>query len=143
MTTSQGLAQMTPEQLIDQTDDKYMGLKQTTFFRDLLLSQRRDAVARIEALRGDMAGLEKAADEVDVALIEQERQGLLSSIDRENQNLREIKLALDAIDTEEYGWCAETGEEIGLARLLSNPRSLLSVEAKHCQEIKARHQRVA
>lgn len=134
---------MTPQQLLDQPKDQYMEPQQIAFFRELLLSQRRDAVARIEALRSDMSGLEKAADEVDVALIEQERQGLLTSIDRENQNLREIKLALDAIDTGEYGWCAETGEEIGLARLLSNPRSLLTVEAKHCQEIKARHQRVA
>ncbi|MBJ2286702.1 MULTISPECIES: TraR/DksA family transcriptional regulator [Pseudomonas] len=134
---------MTPQQLLDQPKDQYMEPQQIAFFRELLLSQRRDAVARIEALRSDMSGLEKAADEVDVALIEQERQGLLTSIDRENQNIREIKLALDAIDTGEYGWCAETGEEIGLARLLSNPRSLLTVEAKHCQEIKARHQRVA
>lgn len=134
---------MTPQQLLDQPKDQYMEPQQIAFFRELLLSQRRDAVARIEALRSDMSGLEKAADEVDVALIEQERQGLLTSIDRENQNLREIKLALDAIDTGEYGWCAETGEEIGLPRLLSNPRSLLTVEAKHCQEIKARHQRVA
>ena len=134
---------MTPQQLLDQPKDQYMEPHQIAFFRELLLTQRRDAVARIDALRSDMSGLEKAADEVDVALIEQERQGLLSSIDRENQNLREIKLALDAIDTGEYGWCAETGEEIGLARLLSNPRSLLTVEAKHCQEIKARHQRVA
>ena len=134
---------MMPQQLLDQPKDQYMEPQQIAFFRELLLSQRRDAVARIEALRSDMSGLEKAADEVDVALIEQERQGLLTSIDRENQNIREIKLALDAIDTGEYGWCAETGEEIGLARLLSNPRSLLTVEAKHCQEIKARHQRVA
>ncbi|MBX8556993.1 RNA polymerase-binding protein DksA [Pseudomonas cichorii] len=134
---------MTPQQLLDQPKNQYMEPQQINFFRELLLSQRRDAIARIESLRGDMAGLEKAADEVDVALNEQERQGLLSSIDRENSNLREIKLALDAIDSGEYGWCAETGEEIGLARLLSNPRSLLTVEAKHCHEIKARHQRVA
>ncbi|MBC2692695.1 MULTISPECIES: TraR/DksA family transcriptional regulator [Pseudomonas] len=134
---------MTPQQLIDQPDDQYMGPEQTSFFRDLLLSQRRDAIARIETLRGDMAGLEKAADEVDVALNEQERQGLLSGIDRENQNLRDIKLALDAIDSDEYGWCAETGEKIGLPRLLSNPRSLLTVEAKQRRETQARHQRAA
>ncbi len=134
---------MTPEQLIDQTDDQYMGPKQTTFFRELLQSQRRDAFARIEMLRTDLAGLEKAADEVDVALNEQERQGLLSGIDRENLNLRDIKLALDAIDAGEYGWCAETGEEIGLARLLSNPRSLLTVEAKQRRENQSRHQRAA
>lgn len=134
---------MTPQQLIDQPDDQYMGPEQTSFFRDLLLSQRRDAIARIETLRSDMAGLEKAADEVDVALNEQERQALLGGIDRENQNLRDIKLALDAIDSGEYGWCDDTGEKIGLARLLSNPRSLLTVEAKQRREIQARHQRAA
>lgn len=134
---------MTPQQLLDQPEDRYMEPEQTAFFRDLLLSQRRDAVARIETLRADMAGLEKAADEVDVALNEQERQALLGGIDRENQNLRDIKLALDAIDSGEYGWCFDTGEKIGLARLLSNPRSLLTVEAKQRREIQARHQRAA
>ncbi|WP_282366464.1 TraR/DksA family transcriptional regulator [Pseudomonas sp. PS02290] len=134
---------MTPQQLLDQPKDQYMQPQQIAYFRDILLSQRRECISRIETLRGDMAGLEKAADEVDVALNEQERQGLLSSIDRENQNLREIKLALDAIETGEYGWCEESGEEIGLARLLSNPRSLLTVEAKQRREIQARHRRVA
>ncbi|AVX93363.1 TraR/DksA family transcriptional regulator [Pseudomonas psychrophila] len=134
---------MTPQELLDQPEDLYMEAIQTSFFRELLLSQRRDAVARIETLRGDMASLEKAADEVDVALNEQERQSLLSGIDRENHNLRDIKLALDAIDSGEYGWCADTGEKIGLARLLSNPRSLLTVEAKQRREIQSRHQRAA
>jgi DnaK suppressor protein len=134
---------MTPKQLLDQSDDQYMESEQIAFFRDLLLSQRRDAIARIETLRSDMAGLEKAADEVDVALNEQERQAMLGGIDRENQNLRDIKLALDAIDDGEYGWCADTGEKIGLARLLSNPRSLLTVEAKQRSENQARHQRAA
>lgn len=134
---------MTPQQLLDQPEDQYMGPVQISFFRKLLLEQQSSAIGRIETLRSDMTSLEKASDDVDVALNEQERQGLLVSIDRENNNLREIKLALDAIASEEYGFCADTGEKIGLPRLLSNPRSLLTVEAKQRRENKARHQRAA
>ena len=51
--------------------------------------------------------------------------------------------ALDAIARGEYGWCAETGEPIGLQRLLLRPTTTLSIEAKQRQEQREKHQRSA
>lgn len=134
---------MTPQELLNQAEDCYMDSAQTTFFRALLEREHQDALSRISTLRADMASLEKAPDEVDAALSEQERQTILTNIDRECHNLREIKLAVDAIEEGRYGYCDDTGEKIGLRRLLSNPRSLLCVEAKQHREDQARHLRAA
>lgn len=134
---------MTPQELLQQPDDQYMLPQQVAFFKNMLVSEGATATARIEQLRVDLAGLEKAPDEVDAALIEQERQTILGSIERETHNIREIKLAMDAIADDTYGFCADSGEKIGLRRLLSNPRSLLTVEAKQHRENQARHLRAA
>lgn len=134
---------MTPQELLQQPDDQYMNPEQVAFFKNLLANESATAMGRIEQLRVDLTGLEKAPDEVDAALIEQERQSILGSIERENQSLRDIKLALSAIADGSYGWCEDTGEPIGLRRLLSNPRSLLTVEAKESRENKSRHLRAA
>nr|QFX76364.1 C4-type zinc finger protein, DksA/TraR family [Pseudomonas monteilii] len=134
---------MTPQELLQQPDDQYMNPEQVAFFKNLLVSESATATGRIEQLRIDLTGLEKAPDEVDAALIEQERQSILGSIERENQSLRDIKQAMSAIADGSYGWCEDTGEPIGLRRLLSSPRSLLTVEAKESRENKSRHLRAA
>ncbi|WP_183142339.1 TraR/DksA family transcriptional regulator [Pseudomonas syringae group genomosp. 3] len=128
---------------MQQPDDQYMNPEQVAFFKNLLVSESATATGRIEQLRIDLTGLEKAPDEVDAALIEQERQSILGSIERENQSLRDIKQAMSAIADGSYGWCEDTGEPIGLRRLLSSPRSLLTVEAKESRENKSRHLRAA
>ena len=51
-------------------------------------------------------------------------------LEREKKLLDKIDAALDAIARGEYGWCAETGEPIGLQRLLLRPTTTLSIEAK-------------
>ncbi|EJT85960.1 TraR/DksA family transcriptional regulator [Pseudomonas putida S11] len=60
-----------------------------------------------------------------------ERKKLLDKIDE----------ALERISRGEYGWCKETGEPIGLRRLLLRPTATLSIEAKERQERKERHMR--
>jgi DnaK suppressor protein len=94
---------MTPQELLQQPDDQYMNPEQVAFFKNLLVSESATATGRIEQLRIDLTGLEKAPDEVDAALIEQERQSILGSIERENQSLRDIKQAMSAIADGSYG----------------------------------------
>lgn len=134
---------MTEHELLDQPDGDYMSSAQLSFFRQLLVADMDSVKARVQTVRDEVGGLEKAADEVDVAASEQHRQTLLRSLDREASNIAEIRKAIDAIDAGEYGWCDETGEKIGLRRLISQPRSLLSFEAKQRQELQARHRRAA
>ncbi|WP_208605219.1 TraR/DksA family transcriptional regulator [Pseudomonas abietaniphila] len=129
--------------MLAQDDESYMLADQLAFFRNLLQAERANSQDRITTLRADLAGLEKAPDEVDAALTEQERQTILQSIDREGVSLREIALAIAAVDDGTYGYCADTGEKIGLLRLLSYPRSLITVEAKQHRENRARHLRAA
>ena len=134
---------MTEQELLEQPEDAYMDAAQLQYFRLLLQTEMASVKSRVQAVREEVGGLEKAADDVDVAASEQHRQSLLRSLDREASNIAEIRKAIDAIDAGEYGWCGETGEKIGLPRLLSQPRSLLSFEAKQAQEHKARHRRAA
>ncbi|MBK4987614.1 RNA polymerase-binding protein DksA [Pseudomonas sp. S37] len=70
-----------------------------------------------------------------------ELQWQLRLLEREKKLLDKIDEALERISRGEYGWCEETGEPIGLRRLLLRPTAKLSVEAKEWQERKERHVR--
>lgn len=61
---------------------------------------------------------------------------------REKKLLDKIDHALDTLARGEYGWCRETGEPIGLQRLLLRPTTTLSIEAKERQEQREKHTRV-
>jgi DnaK suppressor protein len=54
--------------------------------------------------------------------------------DRERKLLKKINSALTRIDSGEYGWCQETGEPIGLPRLLARPTAEYSIEAQERHE---------
>ena len=78
-------------------------------------------------------------DPADVGNAEQQRQWQLRQLEREKKLLDKIDEALERLARDEYGWCEETGEPIGLARLLLRPTATLSVEAKERQEQRERH----
>ncbi|EMX8463929.1 TraR/DksA C4-type zinc finger protein, partial [Pseudomonas aeruginosa] len=63
----------------------------------------------------------------------------LRMLERDRQMLSKIEQAIARIDSNEYGWCEETGEPIGLRRLLLRPTATLCVEAKARQEQRERH----
>ena len=56
--------------------------------------------------------------------------------DRERKLLKKVQQSLQKIDNGEYGWCEETGDPIGLARLLARPTAFLSLEAQQRRELK-------
>ena len=62
-------------------------------------------------------------------------------LEREKKLLDKIDQALERLARGEYGWCAETGEPIGLRRLLLRPTATLCIEAKERQEQREKHQR--
>ncbi|EQM71613.1 RNA polymerase-binding protein DksA [Pseudomonas tohonis] len=131
------------QELLDQPTDRYMDDAQQTYFRLLLLTERDDLRARIDEEIDELREAQPASDDVDIASREEQRQWQLRRLEREKKLLDKIDGALDRLARGEYGWCLETGEPIGLRRLLLRPTAELCIEAKERQEQRERHRREA
>ncbi|MDQ7985145.1 RNA polymerase-binding protein DksA [Pseudomonas sp. G34] len=132
---------MTSDELLAQPVEAYMNDAQQAFFRDLLVGQREELQQRIDAEFGELREQERPADEADIASREEQRQWQLRLLEREKKLLDKIDQALERLARGEYGWCRETGEPIGLQRLLLRPTATLCIEAKEREEQRERHQR--
>lgn len=135
--------ELTEAALLAQPDDAYMDAAQQGFFRELLMRQRSELQLRIDGEVGELRQAERAADEVDLASGEEQRQWQLRLLEREKKLLDKIDQALQRLARGEYGWCSETGEPIGLPRLLLRPTTDLCIEAKEREEQRERHHRNA
>ncbi|HWV10130.1 MAG TPA: RNA polymerase-binding protein DksA [Pseudomonas sp.] len=134
---------LTEAELLAQPADAYMDTAQQAFFRELLLRQRSELQLRIDGEVGELRQVERAADDVDLASGEEQRQWQLRLLEREKKLLDKIDQALQRLTRGEYGWCSETGEPIGLPRLLLRPTTDLCIEAKEREEQRERHHRNA
>lgn len=124
------------------SDEEYMNERQLAYFRDKLLAWRE---ALLEEVQGTLDGLRDTAhhevgDDVDRATREADQALELRTRDRCRKLVRKIDQALARIEDGSYGYCEETGEPIGLARLEARPVATLSVEAQERREIKERQQ---
>jgi DnaK suppressor protein len=121
-------------------EDTYMGPRQLAFFRRRLLDWRAalldEAQQTLEQLRD--ASYREVGDEIDRASREASETLELRTRDRCRKLLGKIDTALARIEDGSYGWCEETGEPIGLARLLARPVATLCVEAQERREIRER-----
>ncbi len=120
--------------------EPYMNPRQRIYFRRQLLEWRQ---ALLEEAEGTLAQLRDAShrevgDELDRATREAEQALDLRTRDRCRKLLHKIDAALDRIDDGTYGYCEETGEPIGLARLEARPVATLSVEAQERRETRER-----
>jgi DnaK suppressor protein len=132
---------LTREQLLAAPEDEYMSEAQLEFFRQLLLAEKQ---ALIEAARETTVHLqdnEATPDWTDRATIEEEHALELRVRDRERKLLKKIDEALARIADGSYGWCEETGEPIGVPRLLARPTATLCLEAQERHEALERVQR--
>lgn len=124
-------------ELMAMPDAEYMSDKQLDFFRARLETQKEDLLSNAgettEHLREDTSIVPDPADR---ATIEEEHALELRTRDRERKLLKKISQALVRIDSGEYGFCDETGEPIGLGRLLARPTATLSLEAQQRRELK-------
>ena len=75
-------------------------------------------------------------DPADRATIEEEHALELRTRDRERKLLKKVEQALARIESGDYGWCEETGEPIGLNRLIARPTANLSLEAQERRELR-------
>jgi DnaK suppressor protein len=131
-----------PEELSDaeviaMPDDEYMNDKQMAFFRLKLQELKRgileNAGETTEHLREDTVVVPDPADR---ATIEEEHALELRTRDRERKLLKKIEQSIQRIDAGDYGYCDETGEPIGVGRLLARPTATLSLEAQQRRELK-------
>ncbi|WEW99428.1 RNA polymerase-binding protein DksA [Pseudomonas nitroreducens] len=134
---------MTEQELLAQPGEAYMSEAQQGYFRALLLEQRDELQGRIDEEFQALQDTERASDEADVASREEARQWQLRLLEREKKLLDKIDQALERLARGDYGWCEETGEPIGLRRLLLRPTASLCIEAKERQERRELHVREA
>lgn len=128
-------------ELLAQPADDYMNEAQQQFFRALLLGQRSELQLRIDDEFAQLREPDSSSDVADIGAAEEQRQWQLRLLEREKKLLDKIDQALERLARGEYGWCAETGEPIGLKRLLLRPTATLCIEAKERQEQREKHQR--
>jgi len=128
---------LTEAELLAMPDSEYMNDKQREFFRLRLQAQKDDLLSNAgettEHLREDTSIVPDPADR---ATIEEEHALELRTRDRERKLLKKIAQSLARVESGDYGYCDETGEPIGLARLLARPTATLSLEAQQRREMK-------
>jgi DnaK suppressor protein len=129
--------ELTEPELMAMPESEYMGEKQLEFFRTKLQALKDDLLSNAgettEHLREDTSIVPDPADR---ATIEEEHALELRTRDRERKLLKKISQSIGRIDAGDYGYCDETGEPIGLGRLLARPTATLSLEAQQRREMK-------
>ena len=126
--------------LLAMSTSSYMSAAQLGFFRDLLLKQRQDLINNATMTIDHLRDGEAEADPNDRATIEEENALELRIRDRERKMLPRVEAALQRIAEGRYGYCEETGDPIGLRRLLARPTTSLSIEAQERHESRQRIQ---
>jgi DnaK suppressor protein len=129
---------LTEAQLLGMSAADYMNDQQLAFFRERLLQLRAEIAANQSETVEHLKETEVAADPADRATREEEQAVELRTRERERNLLRKIDAALARIADGRYGYCDETGERIGLRRLLARPTATLSVEAQERREQRER-----
>ena len=128
---------LTEPEVLAMPEAEYMNDKQLEFFRVKLQMLKDDLLSNAgettEHLREDTSIVPDPADR---ATIEEEHALELRTRDRERKLLKKISQSLGRIESGEYGFCDETGEPIGLGRLIARPTATLSLEAQQRRELK-------
>lgn len=115
--------------------EEYMSPKQLAFFRDLLLKQRAELLAESQETINHLKEENwREPDLADRASLETEASVELRTRNRYLKYIGKIDAALKRIEDGSYGFCEETGEEIGLKRLLARPTATMTIEAQERHE---------
>lgn len=127
--------------LLAQPDENYMDVHQRQFFKGLLLDKQRELCARIVEHESSISVTERVADSSDAGTIEENRTLMMRLIKGEREEALAIKAALERIADDSYGWCDDTGEPIGLRRLLERPTALRTTDSQARFEKIGQHRR--
>ena len=114
----------------------YMNEAQLAFFRQTLEKLREELMTNAGETSEHLRETPSVPDPADRATIEEEHALELRTRDRERKLMKKIEQSLARIEAGDYGYCDETGEPIGLKRLLARPTATLSIEAQQRRELK-------
>lgn len=126
----------TEAELIKQPKAEYMSAAQRKFFKRRLLEIQTQMRDNADATTEHLRELAVAPDPADRATQEEEHALELRTRDRERKLLKKIEGALQRIEEGSYGYCEETGDPIGIPRLLARPTATLTIEAQERRELK-------
>lgn len=125
---------LTEAALLKMPASAYMNADQLAFFRSRLEAMRDELLSNAANTGEHLKENENFADPNDRASMEEEHMLEQRVRDRERKQLKKINAALKRIESGEYGWCVETGDPIGLPRLLARPTAEYSIEAQERHE---------
>ncbi len=126
----------TEEQLLKMPDAAYMNDEQLAFFKHRLQRMEQELLANAGETTEHLRETVIVPDPADRATIEEEHALELRTRDRERKLLKKVQSALQRIDSGDYGYCEETGDPIGIPRLIARPTATLSLEAQQRRELK-------
>ncbi len=127
---------LTEQEILAMGEDDYMNDAQLAFFKHRLTQMENELQKNADKTTETLRETTVVPDPADRATIEEEHALELRTRDRERKLLKKVKVALKRIEDGDYGWCEETGEPIGVARLIARPTATLSLEAQQRREIK-------
>jgi DnaK suppressor protein len=125
---------LTEEDLLKAPERDYMNEAQLAFFRQRLIDIRDQILRNADNTGEHLRENEVTTDPSDRATLEEEYTLELRTRDRERKLLKKVEKSIKLIDDGNYGYCEETGEPIGIPRLLARPTATLSLEAQERRE---------
>jgi DnaK suppressor protein len=128
--------QLTEADLLKMSEKDYMNAAQLEFFKVKLLTLKADLLLHASETTEHLRENVLVPDPADRATIEEEHALELRTRDRERKLLKKVEQSLVSIESGDYGWCEETGEPIGVPRLLARPTANLSLEAQERRELR-------
>jgi DnaK suppressor protein len=126
----------TEGELLKMPESEYMNDRQLAFFKHRLQQMERELLQNADETTEHLRETVIVPDPADRATIEEEHALELRTRDRERKLLKKVQQSLARIEAGDYGYCEETGDPIGIPRLLARPTATLSLEAQQRREIK-------
>tara|TARA_B100000029_G_C17512055_1_gene936658 strand:- start:196 stop:603 length:408 start_codon:yes stop_codon:yes gene_type:complete len=125
-----------PKKYTPNEKEKYMCSKHKAYFKKKLIEWKQEIIeSNTKSLYLSDSGSEiSSPDIVDQASSQTEKNVEMRTINRQRKLLNKIEKAIKKIENDTYGYCEETGEPIGLKRLIARPIATLSIEAQEKHE---------
>ena len=125
-----------PKKYIPNEKEKYMSSKQKAYFKKRLLDWKKEILefSSKSLYLNDVDHEISSPDIVDQAASQTEKTVEMRTLNRQRKLISKIDKAIKKIQDDTYGYCEETGEPIGIKRLIARPIATLSIEAQEKHE---------
>ena len=126
----------TNKKYVPNSKEKYMCVKHKKYFTDELIKWKKDIIKanNLGNLLNSSDDNVSSADMVDQASSYTDKTVEMKALNRSRKLISKINAALQRLKNGTYGYCEETGEQIGLKRLMARPVATLSIEAQEKHE---------